>query len=133
MRSYQPDRTKSGCGFGSMIARVPALAKRMAGVEITSLDADEVIAGIDNPAAVVYADPPYPSAHQSYYLPGIDHAALEEALLASPARVAVSGYAGERPALDGWRAATLTVQVNLKDQNRSQRATECLWMNYPPG
>ena len=132
MRSYQP--RKCGAGSADMIDRIPALANRMSGVEITEGDAVGVIASLDDPAALIYADPPYPSAFEPLYTAAVDQEALDAALLASRCRVAVSGYASERPALAGWRRFETPAQVTLNSTSRWQRSVECLWANYdPPG
>ena len=105
------------------------LAERMANVQIECRDAIWVmnrVAGEKD--AVVYVDPPYPTATYGYKYHKVDVEGLTDALEAQKGKVAVSGYGDEWDHL-GWRVAEYKTTSN--SAGHAQR-TERLWMNYEP-
>ena len=105
------------------------LGERLRNVQLECADA---LALLERTAqeerAVIYADPPYPSANTTPYRFGaLDYKRLGELLQAQRGAVAVSGYPGEWDGL-GWeeeRAAATRYQINGVGEPR----TECLWIN----
>jgi len=106
-------------------------------IEFVNADAIEWLAGYPfRGGEFVYADPPYlPSTrrqHRHIYRcemaePG--HIALLDVLKRLPCKVMLSGYWSELydQALAGWH--TTSFQAITRS---GQKATEYLWMNYPP-
>lgn len=125
-------RAHSGVGMNTAWARVAALAERMKQVVIENVDALDLLASVaDNPAAIIYADPPYLGTLG--YEHTVDHDLLVETLRAQQGTVAVSGFAGDFDELNaaGWSMRSLTRQMRLTDAAPAERV-ECLWMNYEP-
>ena len=118
--------------------RIAPLAARLANVQLECGDAVSILewtAG--NERAVIYADPPYRGI-DGYYGAGVDHDALDAALLAQRGRVAVSGYPGDRDALEaaGWERHERRCHQTMAGVLASPQdpRTECAWTNYdPPG
>ena len=85
--------------------------------------------------AVIYCDPPYPSATTTPYAHAeIDLPAMREALLAQKGQVAVSGYGDEWDCL-GWRKVVKSYRfcgVNVGGGAVPGGRTECLWVNFDP-
>jgi len=111
------------------------LAKRLRNVLIENRDALDVIKRVgDEPGAVIYCDPPYPTAHTLQYKHReIDVDLFVSVLRGVKARVAISGYGNEWDAL-GWdrheKAASASI---IKGREVSAGArTEVLWVNYTP-
>lgn len=114
------------------------LACRFKDVQIENRDALKVLERVcAEPAAVIYCDPPYPTADTSPYRKReFDIARMSEILMdnSNKARVAISGYGSEWDNL-GWvksenNISTSQIQglANVKKATR----TEVLWTNYPP-
>ena len=87
--------------------------------------------------ALIYCDPPYPSARASddYGTQGIDIAEMTELLLAQQGWVAVSGVEGEWNHLEdkGWHQHPLHRKMNFCEANQPvSDIQECLWTNYQP-
>ena len=105
------------------------MARRLQTVQLESIDGLtllERIKGYDH--AVIYCDPPYPTANTSPYALGrLDFDRLADLLRSQKGAVAVSGYPGEWDCL-GWAAESLRhgrSQINGKVMER----TEVLWRN----
>lgn len=123
---------------GSIIAenwveRVKALSARMCYVQIRRKPAvDELRRVADLECAVVYVDPPYPSANTTpYEHNAIDKDELTAALQAQKGFCAVSGYGDEWAHLgwQEWSANALRRQLNGKAEPRVEK----LWTNrHPP-
>ena len=111
------------------------LRHRLRRVRLECGDAVELIARYgQHPTVMIYADPPYRQVPDYYDCP-LDHDALDDALVSCRARVAVSGYPGDRDALEdaGWMRHTRAhVAACLGPGRSSTRRTECLWTNYTP-
>ena len=133
---FQPWATLLGkCDDG----RLYRIANRMRYVHLECRDALEVCERvIAEPRALVYVDPPYPSAGYRMYkhADDVDHSELERLLIDAKAKVALSGYPADHPDLhehpnwyrfDMYAVVTATVHQNI-DRNR----VECLWTNYDP-
>ena len=112
--------------------RIAALAERMRDVAIDNRPAEELIermASVDE--AVIYVDPPYPTAAQGLYgVDTLDHARLSEGLKALTGRAAISGYGDEWDHLGWQRHERSTLRVT-PGRNADARV-EVLWTNYEP-
>ena len=110
-------------------AEIVFMARRLQTVQLESVDAVmliERIKGYDH--AVIYCDPPYPTANRSPYSHDtVDYALLAELLTVQQGAVAISGYPGEWDCL-GWESESQRhgrSQINGKVIER----TEVLWRN----
>ena len=121
----------------SYIHQLVEIADRIKDVQLECTDAVKLLertTGIDD--AIIYADPPYPSAPAGqYYGAGqLDIPALIEVFSAQKGSVAISGYGDEWDAL-GWERHEFKVKSqamgNLKGESRSGRV-EVLWTNFTP-
>ena len=110
------------------------LAKRMIGVQIENRPAVELLRRIaDCEYAVIYADPPYPSADTRAYLHSdVDIAELTDALLAQRGFVAVSGYGDEWEHLGWERHEQASYRNQIAARNLAEARTEVLWTNRLP-
>ena len=111
--------------------RVALLAERMWNVQLEHCDAVDLLgrtAGLGH--AVIYVDPPYPTAKTPLYAEQVDFESLGAALQAQRGRVAVSGYGDEWDHL-GWRRASRQIKIRVPKVVASQARVEVLWMNYP--
>ena len=109
--------------------KVSRLASRLWNVQLECKDAVELLWDIaEQEKAVVYVDPPYPTANTSAYRLGDLPQGLGEALKAQKGAVAVSGYGSEWDEL-GWRKVTMeAVRRNIKGTGDPR--TEVLWCNF---
>jgi DNA adenine methylase len=122
-----------------MPAAIGALAERLAGVVIEHRPALQVMAASDDPATLIYADPPYVHATRSpkrifgelehayaHEMTDADHQALLAWLDGCLSMVVLSGYRSPLydAALQGWRRIDLAA---LADGARPR--IECLWLN----
>lgn len=109
--------------------QIQNLAARLLDVQLENIDALDLLERTaDSDYAVIYCDPPYPTAETSpYALGNLDFDRLANLLRRQKGAVAVSGYPGEWDCL-GWARESL-------DANRSQigghweSRTEVLWRN----
>ena len=111
--------------------RLLVAAERLRGVQVECRDATEVVRWHTDPAALFYADPPYPLAERSraYYrleMADADHAALLDALDAHPGPVLLSGY---RCALYDERLAHWRRVDRAALAEGGRRRVESLWLN----
>lgn len=109
------------------------LAERMAGVQVVNGDGTALIEKLaDNPKALIYCDPPYPSAEPGLYGPHtVDRDRMAAAVLRCEGRVAVSGDPEDWPQLTdaGWRMDTLPVSGKPGGGGSARQRTEALWLN----
>lgn len=117
--------------------RIAALSDRMRSVYVDEADALYLI-GVyaSQPQAVIYCDPPYPTASPGKYDARIDHEAFQAAVSGAEAAVMVSGVAADCPVLDAdprWRAVTIPAGGRgfTPAGQRSAVREETLWVNYP--
>lgn len=118
------------------LARIAPAAKRLKRVSLECRPALDVIAAYGRPGALLYVDPPYlgetRSSSRGQYRHGMQdeasHAALLDALLSSPAAVAVSGYT--YPLYDEALADWDRHEFPTTSSMGSPRV-EVLWTNYP--
>ena len=110
-------------------AEIVFMARRLQAVQLEHLDGLtllERIKGYDH--AVIYCDPPYPTANRSpYSRDTVDYDLLAELLTVQQGAVAISGYPGEWDCL-GWQSDGKLhgrSQINGKLDAR----TEVLWRN----
>jgi DNA adenine methylase len=132
------------CGFAGRVEtfrrlvddHLPAIGEKLAKAEIVCDGwAGTAARHLDDPAALVYLDPPYPRSTRcrghGYALEfeEADHLALLDAITGERvrARVAVSGYACPmyNDALAGWRRAERAARGE-----KAVKRTEVLWMNW---
>lgn len=126
-------KANAGAQVAKLPAKVLALAGRLKRVQLECADAIDVIARAGRePQALIYADPPYLMG-EKHYACKVDQEALDGALLAAGCPVAVSGYRGDRDALEaaGWQRHEY--EMPLHGAGRNGHRTECLWTNYEPG
>ena len=110
-------------------AAISLLGGRLRDVQLENIDALDLLERtVDSDYAVIYCDPPYPSANTTPYAWGnLDFDRLADLLRLQKGAVAVSGYPGEWNCL-GWASESV-------DANRSQigghweSRTEVLWRN----
>ena len=112
--------------------RIAALADRMRDVAIENRPAEELIERLATiQEAVVYVDPPYPTAtHGMYGADIVDRDRLAEGLKAMVGRAAVSGYNDEWDHLGWERHERATVRVS--PGKTGEKRVEVLWTNYTP-
>lgn len=132
-RWFSPNRERSA---KSVLDRLPAVAARLADVQLENIDAVRLLERVAGETrAVVYCDPPY------YQQPGadlygtsvIDVDAMTAALSEQQGRVAVSGYGDEWDHL-GWCRSEFDTHRSALGALTDTRAarTEVLWTNYQP-
>ena len=130
---YSERRTRSPRWFSS---RIPALARRVADVEMTQGAATEVLARFaDDEDAVIYCDPPYRTARtDAYAVDQQDYDGTLAMLKAQRGRVAISGYGDEWSDL-GWQRHEhdVVVSVVVPTTQSIVPRTEVLWTNYRTG
>ena len=114
-------------------SRFLPLAARMQQVEVHEMDGIALLErNADSEYAVIYCDPPYPSADTSAYLHSeIDVDRLTAALHAQKGYVAISGYGDEWDHL-GWHRHELnSFRIQIKTGVNEKRV-EALWTNHKP-
>jgi DNA adenine methylase len=120
------------------VDRIPACARRLHGVSLECRDALDVINDYGRePAALIYADPPYlastrqPGRYRVEMADDDAHRALADALHACRAAVVVSGYPS--PLYDqiyaGWHRLAIPATTGQGGQRGAR--TEVLWSNRP--
>ena len=118
-----------------MSHRIAALGMRMREVQIENLPGVEVLAYMARyEEAVVYVDPPYPSADNTPYLHAeIDKDELTAVLLKQRGFCAVSGFGDEWEHL-GWdmREKAVTFQSIYANERTDSGRIERLWCNREP-
>lgn len=112
--------------------RIIAIADRMRDVVIENRPAEELIERLaDVHEAVLYVDPPYPTAAQGLYgVDSLDKDRLSVALMALSGRAAISGYNDEWDQLGWQRHERSTVRVT--PGRDGAKRVEVLWTNYQP-
>ncbi len=109
---------------------IERLAERLALVYLESRDAVAILHRVKASAdAVIYCDPPYPTAQtQHYAVDDLDLPAMRDLLLAQAGAVAISGYGAEWDCL-GWEKSTRqALRWQIGRVNCDPR-TETLWRN----
>ena len=112
-------------------SRIHALAQRMRYVQMSRRPAIKILKRVSRlENAVIYCDPPYPSADSSPYMHGdIDKDELTEALLAQRGFCAISGYGDEWDHL-GWRCEQRSAWLfGIASKVKGARRIEKLWLN----
>ena len=128
-QSHSPNPAKAWAGLPEII---PQIAKRLKGVQIENLPANELIKRYNTQDVFVYADPPYlPGIRKGYLykheMTEKGHVGLLERLLQHPGPVMISGYDNDlyNSYLQGWRKAEKETRAEA-----GHKRTEVLWMNY---
>jgi DNA adenine methylase len=112
------------------------VAWRMANVQIENRDALEIIASFDTSEALLYVDPPYVHTTRAtpnryaHEMEDVHHIAMAEKLMASHARLVVSGYKND------FYAGTLEQAGFVRFErtalgNSGFTGLECVWLNQP--
>ena len=109
--------------------RIKALSERLRDVQLESKDGLEILertASVKD--AIIYADPPYHSADNSFYRhSSVDTDALSDLLQAQSGQVAISGFGDEWDHLS-WHRHTRT--RNWTNNGQVSPRIEVLWTNY---
>jgi DNA adenine methylase len=140
--SGRPTGFRSGCrnsgtapatDWHGFPAALDFFIERMRGVVIDTLPAVEVLARYDDPRALFYEDPPYPSGTRdagrdyNHEMSDDDHRALAEANRKAQGMIIISGYACElydRELYSDWH------RVERKTfADGARKRTEVLWLN----
>lgn len=132
----------------SRLGRFTDIAERLSNVTIEICDAADLVDRLATADTVVYADPPYlASTRVLRHGSGGDyrfdmglpeaHERLAEALLATPAKVILSGYPSalyER-LYAGWWSTDRVMTVHSSNSRTRKRLTrtERIWCNFEPG
>lgn len=139
-RRFTPNGGQGGKRFHSAVASIPAWRRRLANVNVWSLNAFDVIPRIDDsPGTVIYCDPPYLAKGASYVhdFTAADHERLAKMLAKfTQARVVVSYYDDVRlgTLYPGWTkidCATVKAMaaMNCRDGDNDTKAPEVLLVN----
>ena len=120
--------------IGRWSERIEALAERMKSVELSCRPAVDLLNSLaKNEKAVIYCDPPYPTAFDFYGNAELDVDELSEVLLKQKGRVAISGYEEEWDHL-GWYRHECPYINGTTVSNAGSRSgnprREILWTNY---
>lgn len=119
----------------SWLRRLHAVAYRLRNVQFLNRDAVKLLNRTkDEPGAIVYCDPPYPSVTSAYQHSTIDIDDLTDALLAQTGYAAISGVGDEWDHLD-WYRRERPVKRRMgvaKYGDKAKSDSEVLWMNYDP-
>lgn len=124
----------------TIIAELPAIADRVANINIFSKPAVEIIKAFNDTNTLVYCDPPYlsdtrvtPDAYE-FEMTTDDHIELAEALNQFKGPVLISGYSSTlyRRLYDTpkWRCVRKKIANHSSQQKKKSTKTECLWLNY---
>ncbi len=109
-------------------------AERLWMVQVERRPALDVVRKFDYSNVFMYLDPPYffktrHSAREQYVheMQDADHDALLDTILATSAKVMISGYASELydSRLKGWKRVELESHAD-----QGKKRTEVVWMNY---
>jgi DNA adenine methylase len=106
--------------WATLIEELPAVAKRIANINIFNKSAIHVIKAFDDEKTLCYCDPPCPSDEVDMAIEY--HAKLAEALKQFKGKVLVSGISTKfyKRLYENWRCI----------KKKSANHTECLWLNY---
>ncbi len=118
---------------------LPAISRRLAGVEILNRDAIEVLAEYGNdPQWLFYLDPPYlhstrtaTTSYGIFEMNEDEHRRLATVANASTAAIALSGYESHqyRQWCADWSRATWSMPNHSAQHGKKQRRQEILWLN----
>lgn len=117
----------------NLVWRLRRTANRIRDVQIENRDAVEVLDRVSSvSSAVVYCDPPYPTAAQNLYqVTTVNLDDLAEVLKAQSGSVAISGYGSEWNHLGWYRSTFRTLRQDVAIAQAAERV-EVLWTNYEP-
>jgi DNA adenine methylase len=124
-------------GWQTIVADLPRIARRIAGVELRCQDAVEVIREFDGPNTLFYLDPPYVRGTRTardiyrHEMSDEDHGQLLETILACRGKVVISGYSNQMydRALAGWERRSIDMPNHSSQSKTKQRRVEVLWLN----
>ena len=135
--SHTRGATRRGASqkIGKWHRKITGLADRIKPVQLECRPAAEILERLAaNPHAVIYCDPPYPTAASEFYgNADLDVDELAEVLLRQKGRVAISGYGDEWDML-GWERHECRGTSCGSPSNEHGKAAvrvEILWTNYP--
>jgi DNA adenine methylase len=117
-------------------AQLPAIAGRLARVDLRCGDAVEVIREFDAPDTLFYLDPPYHPATRTardaydFEMTDDQHRRLLDVVAACRGRFAISGYADPLydEALRGWERVEIEIANHSAQTRSKQRRVEVLWV-----
>ena len=129
-----PNRRGASAQIGKWREKITRLAERIKPVQLENRPAVEILDRLaDVSHAVIYCDPPYPTAASEFYGNStLDVNELAEVLLRQTGRVAISGYGGEWNMLGWERHECPGSSCGTPSNNPSEatRRVEVLWTNY---
>jgi DNA adenine methylase len=121
----------------TILAELPRLADRLAGVELRHAPALELIWEYDGPETLFYIDPPY--LHETRTARNIyrhemtreQHAELLDVLAVCRGTVVLSGYANALydRRLAGWQRQEIPIANHAGQGRQKQRRVEVVWCN----
>ncbi len=119
---------------------IPSFTRRLAGVVVEQRDALEVIARMDSPNSLIYADPPYCHSTRSsimdrgtkthgyrHEMTDEDHRRLAEVLHSAKGMVVLSGYASDLYDKELFADWTRAERRHVADGGKFR--TEVVWIN----
>lgn len=135
LRGGRPGDLNAWETFKSLL---PKIAERMKGVEILNDSAASLVPKYNDSNTLIYLDPPYVKTtrtSKSVYdceMTDEEHRQLATAVLASTAKIIVSGYDCPlyKELYKGWRVVKKEVPNNSGQGKKKQRRVECIWLNY---
>lgn len=124
-------------GFTRKILRIPDYSKRLKEVQMSNLDAINVITKYDSPDTLFYIDPPY-FCKRKRYSNDIDktyHIRLSHLLNNVRGKVVLSGYDSSLygDLYKGWKVDRFvgsTAGWTVGTENKAVKRVECVWRNY---
>jgi DNA adenine methylase len=124
-------------GWKTILKELPAIAKRLQGVQLYHAHALDLIERFDSPETLHYLDPPYLSATRTakdayaHEMSDAEHMRLLDTILNVRGMVVVSGYASALydTALRSWERIEIEIANNAGQTKVKQRRTEVLWVN----
>jgi DNA adenine methylase len=119
---------------------IPSFTRRLAGVVIENRDAFEVIARMDSPTTLIYADPPYAHSTRSslvgrsnqthgyrHEMTDLDHERLAAVLRAAVGMVVISGYPSALYDRDLYPDWVRHERKHIADGGKARK--EVVWLN----
>lgn len=124
----------------TMLGMLPAIHRRLQGVEIRNGNAVDLIPGPGISNLCIYLDPPYMKSTRSkgainiydHEMSDKEHEAMLAKCLASGAKIMISGYQSTLYSnrLKDWNFKYKPVANHSSQSDRKSIKLECIWMNY---
>ena len=124
--------------WNTFLEQLPAIAKRLSKVEVTSLPVAQLFQERDSENTLWYIDPPYlPETRRSPQvytkeMTKAEHIQLAEVLNTAKGKVIISGYQSPlyNAQYSGWSLKCKPIANHSSQSKTKQHRIECLWMNY---